>query len=371
MEQKKILHIVAFNVPYPPNYGGIIDIYYKLVALNESGIDVILHIFQYERSAAQELNELCKEVHYYKRKSGIPYFFKSIPYIVITRQSKELEKNLLNDSHPVLFEGLHSTFYLDSCIRNNKKVLVRTHNIEHNYYKMLARSDRNIFRKIYLFSESRKLKAYESVLTRADQILSISTTDAAYFNDKYGNTIHVPAFHQHEDITAQAGKGDYILFHGNLSVPENEKALFYLVTNVLSKLTYRVIIAGKDPGRHIQKVCKRFQNLDLISNPSGTQMNELVSEAQINLLYTYQPTGLKLKLLHSLYGGRYVMANPLMLSGSGLDELCNIYRTPAEAIQLIDKLMQEPFPESILKQRKKLLNQYRNSFNAKRISEIV
>ena len=39
------LHIVAFDIPYPPNYGGVIDVWYKLKALHAKGIKIILHCF--------------------------------------------------------------------------------------------------------------------------------------------------------------------------------------------------------------------------------------------------------------------------------------------------------------------------------------
>jgi hypothetical protein len=45
MDPQNFLHVVAFNVPYPPDYGGIIDIYYKLKALSADGTRIILHAF--------------------------------------------------------------------------------------------------------------------------------------------------------------------------------------------------------------------------------------------------------------------------------------------------------------------------------------
>jgi hypothetical protein len=328
-------------------------------------------LFLYERPEAPELEHVCHEVHYYKRLHGPRYILHPLPYIVVTRQSGALQKRLLKDNHPVLFEGLHTTFHMQQCIGAGKRVYVRTHNIEHNYYRMLANSERRIFRRLFLRMESRKLRRYEPILEQADRLIAISTTDATYFSDQYGNSTYVPAFHHYDAITAVPGSGEYILFHGNLSVPENEKALLFLVKNVLSKLSYRVIIAGKNPGRVIRKTCDRYPHIELISNPSGGQMDRLVSEAHINLLYTYQPTGLKLKLLHSLYSGRHCMANPLMLSGSILEPLCRVYRTPREAIELIELLMQEPFSEEGLENRRKLLSEYHNIHNLKKINDLL
>ena len=35
----KYLNIVSFNIPYPANYGGVIDVYYKLEALRACGVE--------------------------------------------------------------------------------------------------------------------------------------------------------------------------------------------------------------------------------------------------------------------------------------------------------------------------------------------
>ena len=34
------LHIVSFDVPFPPNYGGVIDVYYKCKHLHQLGIEI-------------------------------------------------------------------------------------------------------------------------------------------------------------------------------------------------------------------------------------------------------------------------------------------------------------------------------------------
>ena len=52
----KHLHIVSFDVPYPPDYGGAIDVYYKLKALHEEGIKIYLHCFEYGRGESAASN---------------------------------------------------------------------------------------------------------------------------------------------------------------------------------------------------------------------------------------------------------------------------------------------------------------------------
>jgi len=57
----KKLNIVSLNIPWPADYGGVIDIYYKIKALNECGIKIILHCFEYERPRAPELETVCEK----------------------------------------------------------------------------------------------------------------------------------------------------------------------------------------------------------------------------------------------------------------------------------------------------------------------
>ena len=60
----KTLHVIAFDVPYPANYGGVIDVFYKLKYLHECGVDITLHCFEYGRGEQTELNKYCKKIYY-------------------------------------------------------------------------------------------------------------------------------------------------------------------------------------------------------------------------------------------------------------------------------------------------------------------
>src|SRR6185436_15652645 len=131
----KHIHIIAFDVPFPADYGGAIDVFYKVRAFHEAGIKVHLHCFEYGRSPQKALADICEEVFYYPRKTARTLLFNTLPYIVLTRTSDELKKNLSSDFHPVLMEGLHSTFllndveFLQDARDGNRKIIVRTHNV--------------------------------------------------------------------------------------------------------------------------------------------------------------------------------------------------------------------------------------------------
>ena len=367
----KYLHIVSFNIPYPADYGGVIDIYYKLKALSQAGVRIILHCFEYGRLHSKELEDLCFKVYYYDRKRGMKFFFHSDPYIVVTRSANTMPKNLLGDSFPVLFEGLHCTGMLSQCMAARKLTMVRAHNIEHAYYSGLARSSRNPFHKLFFWSEAAKLKRYENIMSQADHILSIARHETNYFKENYDNAIFIPAFHRFEEVSSLPGSGTYILYHGNLGVVENSEIFLKLARERLSRVPYQVIVAGKNPSQRFQKKVARFSNIRLIADPSDQELDKLIAQAQINLLFTRQATGIKLKLLHALFAGRHSLVNPEMIEGSGLEKLCTVATSDRELELQIHKLMIQAFDESQIRKRKKALQEFSNRAGAEKILRIL
>lgn len=43
----RTLHLVSFDVPYPPDYGGIVAVLDLIKLLRQKGIKIILHVFVY------------------------------------------------------------------------------------------------------------------------------------------------------------------------------------------------------------------------------------------------------------------------------------------------------------------------------------
>jgi hypothetical protein len=89
----KHLHIISFNVPYPADYGGVVDVFYRLKALHAAGVKIHLHCFSYGRVEAPELNQFCEEVVYYQRSMSFINQFSGLPFIVKSRSNSELLQN--------------------------------------------------------------------------------------------------------------------------------------------------------------------------------------------------------------------------------------------------------------------------------------
>jgi hypothetical protein len=353
---EKYLNIVSFNVPYPADYGGVIDVFYKLKALKEKKVKIILHTFTYGREQAKELDKYCDTVFYYQRKIGVISQLSHLPYIVYSRRHENLLKNLQLNDYPILFEGLHSCYYLSHPALKNRLKLVRAHNVEHQYYKGLAENTSSFFKKNYFYWEALRLKKYEKELYFADFILALSSHEKEYFEKLYGKekTIYLPLFFASEGkITLSESTKPYILYHGDLSTPENIHAAQFLIQSVAAQMPETPwVFAGKNPDTSILKWGKQYKNISIIANPTDNTLHQLIQEAKINLLYTNQISGVKLKLLNVLYNGNLCLVNEKMIIGSGLEKLCQILpEQPEEMIKTIKNCLKEDFSEEQLKQR--------------------
>ena len=365
------LHIVSFDVPFPVDYGGVIDVFFKIKALSEAGIKIHLHCFQYGRKAAPELNELCEVIHYYPRKKIYTGLVSRVPYIVGSRINPDLLERLSSDSHPILFEGLHTCAYLDHPLLAGKIKAVRMHNVEWQYYRGLFDHSTETLKSIYYAVESKRLQRYESVLVHANHIFAISKTETEYLESRYPQTSLIFPFHGVASRSAKPGFGSYMLYHGNLSVPENEEAVDWLIQNVKPTADFPLLIAGKKPGAKMKAAITGLSGFELIENPSGTQMDALIAGAHIHILPAFQSTGVKLKLVKSLFQGRFVLTNPQMVEGTGLESVCIIFKRARDMGNQIEILKLQSFTEEEIARRKALLSGFDDEKGAEAIIQVL
>ena len=366
---QKQLHLVAFDVPWPANYGGVIDIFYKLKALHAAGILVHLHCFQYGRPKVEALEALCATVHYYPRRSVVASMFGLDPYIVASRKNKALLKNLAADPHPVLFEGLHTCAFLNHKSLNGKAKAVRLHNVEWQYYKALAKATPSLWKYLFYRVEAVRLHRFERMLKYARQLFTISAADNEYYQSRYSHTHWVMPFHGHGHVQSKTGLGTYALYHGNLGVAENEEAALWLMLHMPRAVL--LVVAGHNPSEKLKKAAEKYPLIRLVANPGEEEMTRLVQEAQIHLLPTFQATGIKLKLIRALFEGRFVAVNPDMLAGSGLEDVCEVFYTPETLVQLLKQRMQTPFTETDLAHRTTALGRLSDTLTLRQLTELV
>ncbi len=325
------LHIVCLDAPYPPDYGGAMEMFGKIKALYQEGIKIHLHYFDFKsKRNMKELTHYCEIIHSYPRKLGWKGFSFTIPYIFSSRKNDELVSRLNKDNYPILLEGIHCTGIINLINKEKRRILIRLHNDENIYYKNLARYEINPFKKLYFLNESRLLKKYQLKLPRGCLYACLSQKDTDTFVEKYKLPAveFLPAFLCWSQVNCEEGTGNFCLYHGNLSVAENEKAACWL-----------------------------------LADPSEKEINDLVQKAHINILPSFNKTGIKLKLLHALYRGRHCVVNPAAVEGLELNATCHIGNTASAIASIILQLYHQPFGEEEIRLRKKILGEIYNNKN--------
>jgi hypothetical protein len=370
---EKHLHIICLNVPYPVDYGGVFDLFYKLSALQQSGVKIHLHCFKYGRDEQPALNQYCDSVDYYRRNEGLASLSLSYPYIVKSRSSNKLRDRLSQDDYPILMEGIHCTYLLNDKRFKQRKCFVRLHNVEHIYYGHLYTFTKSPFKKLYFLWESYLLKSYERSITNKAAFFSVTQKDAEIYKTMGCTNIQsLPLFLPGWKVNSGEGKGCFCLYHGDLSVAENEQAATWLLETVFNDLSIPFVIAGKNPSEKLVKLVRNKNSTCLIANPEEREMQDLIEKSHINIIPSYNSTGIKVKLLNALYNGRHCLVNEASIEGTGLEKVCNIASTAQEFKNAINAIYDRPFPiEEIDLRREVLDNMFNNTHNANKITDTI
>lgn len=342
--------------------------------MHKLGIKIHLHCFEYGRGKQFELEDYCTEVMYYHRNEGHKGFSHKLPYIVCSRSSNVLLENLLKDDHPIILEGIHCTHLLNDERFKNRKIILRLHNVEHEYYHQLYQHEKSMFKKIYYFNESRLLKKYEESISDKAMILAMAEQDADKYSKEFRtkNISYLPVFHPADITGCMAGTGCYCLYHGNLSVAENETSAIWLLQNVFDVLDVPFVIAGKNPSEKLQRLSHQHHHTCLVADPGEQEMKDMICKAQINIIPSFNQTGIKLKLVNAVFNGRHCIANENAVVATGLEQACHIARSAEDFRDLIAKLYQQPFMEEEIKTRKDLLSGvFNNLKNGEKLIEWI
>ncbi|MBK9568985.1 MAG: glycosyltransferase [Chitinophagaceae bacterium] len=356
------LHIVCLDTPWPADYGGAIDMMNRIIQFKKMGIGIHLHYFSYnERGTPNELNQYCESIHVYQRKEVHKSFSSKLPNLVASRINDELTANLQKNTYPVLLEGLHCTGILPQLDLQKRKIVVRMHNEESIYYKELARAESSLLKKLFFLRESRLIKKIYASTRPECTYACITPEDVRLLDATYHlpHLKYLPAFPSWQLVTGVEGMGNLCLYHGNLSVPENEEAAIWLLQNVFSKIRNPFVIAGKKPSKRLQKQAHIFQHTCLVADPSEAELNDLIRKAHINVLPSFNKnnTGIRLKLLHALFEGRHCIVNEPMVKGTGLEEACHTGTTPRAFASIITQLYHQPFTREEIQLRKRILGE--------------
>lgn len=182
----------------------------------------------------------------------------------------------------------------------------------------------------------------------------------------------LPVFLPYEQVKSKEGTGCFCLYHGNLSVAENEQVVAWLLKKVFDTMEMPLIITGKDPSARLSRMIGQYPHACLIENPSDEEIQDLISKAQINILPSFNCTGVKLKLLNALFNGRHCIVNEAAVQASGLESICHVANDPEAIRSLVTELFSRPVTREEIETREKVLSaRYNNENNLRKLISCI
>jgi hypothetical protein len=361
------LHIVCWDAPWPANNSIAIDVYYKIEALHKQGIKIHLHYFSAEPSShPTELNRYCETVHPYQCSKEIKNYLPSPCETSIRLLIETLNK----DKHPVLLAGINCAKIIKQVSGMERRTLVRLYKDECRHYSHLAETS-SFIKKFQLSRLSRQMKIHEDALPQNCLYAFSTKNDADSFKEDHHlkNVYYLPLSFPYQTIESETGIGNFCLYHGDLSNPDNEKAVLWLLTNVFNDISTPLVIAGKKPGERLKKLAEFYSHTCLITDPTQTEMDDLIRKAHINILPSFTNKRPELKLLHALFNGRHCVVNDNAVTGSPLKDACHVGSNANAFKSIILQLYHQPFEQIEIDLRKRLLQQNKKEEPAKMLVE--
>jgi len=368
---QKPLHIISFDNPYPPVYGGAIDVFYKIKALHAAGYKIFLHCFVDDEFADHAvLNQFVSELYIYKRRYKSLKWFSLTPLPVLSRFHKDLLLNIGKNDAPLLFEGLQTTYILNKHQFKDRKIYLRLHNLEADYFSGLSKSETSFIKKILYRVESAKYGMYQKIMSKFDAVFTLSKYETEVVNTEFKNAHYVPVFHGNEKVAPLSEFGKYAIYHGDLRMSDNKKAALFLV-NVFKKIPeYSLIIASNKGKKIVERQIGEVPNVTFSNIKNEAHLDELLANSHLSVMLSFQQSGTKLKAVNSLYKSRFCIINNNMIDDENIRNLCTVAETESDFIAAVNTLKNQPYQEN--EHRTAVLRNILNDeLNALKIKEII
>lgn len=367
----KPLHIISFDNPYPPKYGGTIEVYYKIKALSELGYTIHLHCFILkETQVSEELKAITAEVYFYKYSYNLFNLLSKLPFSVVSRNSTALLTNIKKVKAPILFESLKTTLLVKKGQLKEYTKILRLHNVEQDYFKGIASSEKDPIKKLLYRLEGIKFKKYESIISEFDDVLTLSHFEHEHVSELFGNSHYIPVFHGNNKVKQLSETGGYALYHGDLKTPDNRLAAAAIIAIFKEIKDYSLIIASSSNEAYIKRLAGDASNIKFIKLQGFSHLKELLNQAHINIVWSLQRSGTKLKLINALFHSRHCIINCNIIDDAAVAGLCERAETEEQLVEAVNRLKLSPFNGA--KQRADVLEYYLNDLhNATLIDKLI
>ncbi len=223
----------------------------------------------------------------------------------------------------VLLETLYLMPYVD-LIRSysNAKILLRSHNVEHEIWERVAANERNFLKRSYLNVLARRLKEYElDHLNKADMLLPISGRDLLRFKEL---GCEIPVMMLPIGLEMDTYRPDYssferaasIGFIGSLDWLPNLEGLEWFLRKVWPE------VQKKNPnftfhvaGRHMPQYLKNRRLPGVHWHGEVEDAGAFINAHSLMVVPLFSGSGMRVKILEGMALGKVVLTTTMGLEG--------------------------------------------------------
>lgn len=326
------------KAPYPANDGSSIAICTLAEGLADNGVELhLLPINTKKHFKADEKIPLDfkQKTHYhsvYKNTDtsalgALFNLFSSRSYFVSRFYFKEYETVLIEKLKQQQFdivqlEGVFMATYIDTIRKYSKaKIVLRTHNVEHQIWERHLEIEKNSLKKIYLDLQNKRLKTFEiNAFKAVDAIVTITDEDkksiSKITSDKPLHTCLTGInLKQYKQVSGP--KIVNTLFHfASMDWLPNIEAVDWLMNNVWPKVIEKhpqanLILAGRGmPDRFKDLNSTQIQVIEHIENSE-----HFYNAYDIMLVPLWSGSGLRIKLVEGLAYGKAIITTSIGAEG--------------------------------------------------------
>lgn len=359
--------LVCHDIPYPSIHGGRVDMWRRIQAFANFGVELQLICWSNQTPTPEQLTEMHK---YVVSVEAIAYQYNiwalfhraldlfSYPLEVSSRiiRGQKLENltQKVQEFNPDLIwlDGIYGGEIAKFLSQKfSVPLITRCHNIEHLYLQRLKSSATGL-NKLKKILAVNHLESYEkNILKQSAIFYDISNEDLKFWqqlgfeNGRYlPPLIDINCFQKSDNLANNDGDKYDIVFLGNLYSSNNVAGIYWLIDRVLplvrtAQRDVRVLIAGANPTDAIKNLCRTTAGVSLHVNPDSTHAIYRSGRILVNPVLT--GSGVCIKSLEMLGAEKPIVSTPQGIAGlpSSVQEYFHVAADPETFAQKIVNLL--------------------------------
>lgn len=326
------------KAPWPANDGSSIAISTLAEGLADNGVELhLLSIntkkhFKPEKNIPLAFKEKTNYQSVYKNadttmQGAFTNLFSSQSYFVSRFHFKEYEKKVVeklktNSFDIVQLEGVFMATYIPIIKKySNAKIVLRSHNVEHQIWERHLSNEKNLIKKTYLLLQNSRLRTFEiETFNKVDAIITITDEDKKIIA---GICPQKPIYTCLTGINLENYKQvieptyPNTLFHfASMDWMPNMEAVDWFLKDVWREVlkqqpTTKLILAGRGMPEKIKKMAS--ENIQVIEDVKDSA--EFYKRYDIMLVPLWSGSGLRIKLVEGVAYGKAIITTSIGAEG--------------------------------------------------------